>query len=341
MLSRLPRLLRPPLSRSLASFPPPRLFSYDKIVANMSVADAIPAIEDCFIKLAQGQVDVPMPMHIGIPESGAAGPGDCHVKGGHVIGASTWTVKLANVSFYKNPDRGLPPGSGVFIVVCSETGAPLGIFSENRYLTDCRTGAAGGVAFKHCAAPGMDTVGFIGAGAIAKVMARAASCIRPFRGVVYAPDGAEAFKKEMENELSMPFEVVDSAEKLCRKSDVIYTQTPGSKTVLEKKWLKDRVTIIASGSDQPTKQELPTDVMAASTYITDLTNQCVRVGELRSAVKDGSMKESDVYAELGEVVAGMKPSDFSGIVVVDLTGTGAQDAAIGTVAWDKMSKLPE
>jgi hypothetical protein len=34
--------------------------------------------------------------------------------------------------------------------------------------------------------------------------------------------------------------------------------------------------------------------MAASTYITDLTNQCVRVGELRSAVKDGSMKESDV-----------------------------------------------
>jgi hypothetical protein len=37
----------------------------------------------------------------------------------------------------------------------------------------------------------------------------------------------------------------------------------------------------------------------------------------------------------------MKPSDFSGIVVVDLTGTGAQDAAIGTVAWDKMSKLPE
>jgi ornithine cyclodeaminase/alanine dehydrogenase-like protein (mu-crystallin family) len=77
----------------------------------------------------------------------------------------------------------------VFIVVCSETGAPLGIFSENRYLTDCRTGAAGGVAFKHCAAPGMDTVGFIGAGAIAKVMARAASCIRPFRGVVCVPRG--------------------------------------------------------------------------------------------------------------------------------------------------------
>ena len=27
------------------------------------------------------------------------------------------------------------------------------------------------------------------------------------------------------------------------------------------------------------------------------------------------------------------------IIVVDLTGTGAQDAAIGQVAWDKLSKL--
>lgn len=28
------------------------------------------------------------------------------------------------------------------------------------------------------------------------------------------------------------------------------------------------------------------------------------------------------------------------IIVVDLTGTGAQDAAIGQVAWEKLSALP-
>ena len=51
--------------------------------------------------LSKGKVDVPIPMHIGIDETSTAGPGDCHIKGGYISGTTTWTVKLANVSFYK------------------------------------------------------------------------------------------------------------------------------------------------------------------------------------------------------------------------------------------------
>ena len=47
----------------------------------------------------------------GIHETENAGPGDCHIKGGYIEGSSTWTVKLANVSFYKNLAKGLPAGS--------------------------------------------------------------------------------------------------------------------------------------------------------------------------------------------------------------------------------------
>ncbi len=43
---------------------------------------AIESVEEAFKALAKGKVDVPMPMHIGIDESDAAGPGDCHIKGG-------------------------------------------------------------------------------------------------------------------------------------------------------------------------------------------------------------------------------------------------------------------
>ena len=47
-----------------------------------------------------------------------------------------------------------------------------------------------------------------------------------------------------------------------------------------------------------------------------------------------------LHAELGEVVNGDKSGrEGNEIIVVDLTGTGAQDAAIGQVAWDKLSKL--
>merc|ERR1711924_348006 len=74
-----------------------------------------------------------------------------------------------------------------------------------------------------------------------------------------------------------------SAEEMCGASDVIYTQTPGSTTCVEKSWLKPHATIICSGSDQPTKQEIPTDILKASKYVSDLTKQTSKVGELRSA----------------------------------------------------------
>ena len=70
--------------RALATsgFPPPRLFDYDTVTSNLTVADAIESVEEAFKALAKGNVDVPMPMHIGIEESAVAGPGDCHIKGG-------------------------------------------------------------------------------------------------------------------------------------------------------------------------------------------------------------------------------------------------------------------
>jgi ornithine cyclodeaminase/alanine dehydrogenase-like protein (mu-crystallin family) len=328
--------------RSMAGFPAPRLFDYETVTSNLSVKDAIDAVEDAFGALAKGKVDVPMPMHIGIHETSTAGPGDCHIKGGYVEGAKTFTVKLACVSFYKNIAKGLPAGSGVFVVVDAVTGAPLGIFQENRFMTDLRTGAAGAISVKYTT-PNTDdnVIGFIGCGAIARNMARAAAAVRPkFKGVAFAVAGAEEFAADMQKELGVPFTVVKSSKELCALSNVIFTQTPGSAPVLALADLKPGTTIIASGSDQPTKNEIPADVLAASKYISDLTKQTSKVGELRTALAAGTMTEADVYAELGEVVNGSKPGRVGDeLIVVDLTGTGAQDAAIGQVAWDKLSSL--
>ena len=210
-------------------------------------------------------------------------------------------------------------------------------------MTDLRTGAAGAVAMKHCSNEDQNVVGFIGTGAIARNMARAAAATRPFTGICYCldTDMSAEFAESMSAELGMPFKVAESAQKLCGESDIIFTQTTGSSTVLEKDWLKESgVTIIASGSDQPTKQEIPNDVLKASKYIADLVKQTSKVGELRGPLQAGVMTEDDVYAELGEIVNGDKRGrEGNEIIVVDLTGTGAQDAAIGQVAWDKLSVL--
>ena len=50
--------------------------------------------------LSKGKVDVPIPMHIGIDETSTAGP-ETATSSGYISGTTTWTVKLANVSFYK------------------------------------------------------------------------------------------------------------------------------------------------------------------------------------------------------------------------------------------------
>eukprot|EP01046_Picozoa_sp_COSAG06_P002241 COSAG06_NODE_78_length_25492_cov_189.998307_20_plen_184_part_00 len=89
----------------------PRLFDYDTIVQQIHVRDALPAVEACFASLASGQVDVPFPMHIAVAESAAAGPGDCHVKGGYIEGEPTFTVKVATVSFVKNLEKVCGSGS--------------------------------------------------------------------------------------------------------------------------------------------------------------------------------------------------------------------------------------
>jgi ornithine cyclodeaminase/alanine dehydrogenase-like protein (mu-crystallin family) len=334
------RVVTATAKRSMATFQAPRLFDYETITKNLFVVDAIDAVEDAFSALAKGKVDVPMPMHIGIEETSTAGPGDCHIKGGYVSGAKTFTVKLACVSFYKNIEKGLPAGSGVFIVVDAVTGAPLGIMQENRYMTDLRTGAAGAVSVKYTTPETGNVIGFIGCGAIARVMARAAAAVRPdFQGVVFGLAGSEEFAKEMSAELGVPFTVAKTAEELCGLSNCIFTQTTGASTVLKLEWLKPGTTIIASGSDQPTKQEIPNDVLKASKYIADLVKQTSKVGELRGALQAGVMTTDDVYAELGEIINGKPGREGDELIVVDLTGTGAQDAAIGQVAWDKLSAL--
>lgn len=330
-------------ARAMSALPPPRLFDYKTITSNLKPAQAIEAVEQAFGMLAKGKVDVPLPMHIGIEESGNAGPGDCHIKGGYISGTSTWTVKLANVSFYKNIKKGLPPGSGIFVVCDATNGAPLAIFQENRFLTDLRTGAAGAVCVKHFAAKHHTKVSFIGAGVIAKAMARASATVHDYtHGYAYGLDMKETqkFCDELSAELGFPFTAVATAEEAVRAGDIIFTQTPGGKTCLELDWLKPHATIIASGSDQPTKQEIPVDVQKKSKMICDLVRQCSRVGELRSAIKAGVMKETDVYAEIGEVVNGTKKGrEGEELILIDLTGTGAQDAAVGQVAWDVLSKL--
>lgn len=77
--------------------------------------------------------------------------------------------------------------------------------------------------------------------------------------------------------------------------------------------------------------------MAASVVVTDIVEQCARVGELHHAIAAGLMRAEDAYGELGEIVAGRKPGRTSAtdVVLFDSTGTALQDVAAAAVAYER------
>jgi alanine dehydrogenase len=89
------------------------------------------------------------------------------------------------------------------------------------------------------------------------------------------------------------------------------------------------------GADNENKQELDPALLAASKLVTDLTEQCMVIGDLHHALAAGAMTRSDVHAELGEIVAGLKPARASEeeTIVFDSSGTALQDVTAAVAVY--------
>jgi ornithine cyclodeaminase len=150
----------------------------------------------------------------------------------------------------------------------------------------------------------------------------------------------EAYCAEMEQELDRPFTVAASPEEALRGADLVITVTASHEPLFDPGHLPAHATVIAVGSDGPDKRELSTGALArADKIVVDRLSQCVALGELHHAVEEGALDAASVHAELGEVLTGKKTGrDGSELIVCDLTGVGAQDAAIAAVTWEKLAR---
>ena len=70
----------------------------------------------------------------------------------------------------------------------------------------------------------------------------------------------------------------------------------------------DRDDRLRQGRRFDARQELDPALLTASKVVTDLTEQCAVIGDLHHALAAGAMTRGDVHAELGEIVAGLKPA---------------------------------
>ena len=305
------------------------LLSGHEIRDLVGAADALLAVRDAFVRLARGEATLPGVINLDIPNSGA----EVHVKSAHLQGSRFFTIKVASGS-YANPERGLPVGSGIVLVFDAVTGFPRAILFDNGYLTDLRTGAAGALAADLLARREVDRVGIIGVGTQARYQFAALLGVRkPERVIAFGRSEAKAtaFAREMEKLHGIRVLPAKTVEQAVRGSDVVITVTPSREPLVRAEWVLPGTHITAVGADGPDKQELDVEVLKkADKVVADRLDQCIRLGEIHHAIEAGALRPEDVYAELGEIAAGLKRGRTSDqeITVADLTGVGVQDAAL-------------
>jgi ornithine cyclodeaminase/alanine dehydrogenase-like protein (mu-crystallin family) len=295
---------------------------------------AVDAIREAFRADGEGRAHVPAVINLDVP----ARRGEFHVKTALIDGVPHVAVKIAS-GFYDNPAKGLPSGSGLMAVFDASTGLPVALLLDNGFLTDIRTGAAGAVAAEALAPSSVRTVGVLGSGLQARHQVRCLRCVRTFaRLVAWSPGRPrlEAYVREMRDE-GIDARAAATPEEVCREADVLITATPTRAPLVQAEWLRPGQHVTALGSDSPGKQELDAGCLVrADLLVVDRLTQCAAFGELRHALDAGILRPDRVHAELGEIVARLKPGRTSAqqISVADLTGVGFQDTAIASRAID-------
>lgn len=296
--------------------------------------DELDAVEAVYPLISQGVGSMPPIMRIDVPENN----GEIDIKSAYLPGYSGIAVKVS-AGFFDNPAKGLPSLGGLMIVFDSATGVPQSALFDNGYLTDVRTGLAGAVAARHLAREDASIAAVFGAGAQARYQLEALMLVRPIEVVhVWARrlEKAEELATEMTGRLGVPVVAAPTPESAVSGSDVLITTTPATEPIVTTSMLHPGLHITAVGSDAETKREIASDVLAAADqFVCDSVAQSSRLGELRAAVAAGF--DSGQAVELGAVIGGDVPGrrGDDDITVCDLTGTGAQDTAIASLAVER------
>ncbi len=286
------------------------------------------AVEEAFRQHGAGKAQ--RPGALGVPGH----EGGFHIKAGILNGFFATKV---NGNFFENEKRGLPRIQGVIVVSDASTGTPLAVM-DSVEITKLRTAAATAVAAKHLARPGSQVVTICGCGEQGRAQLRALARVLHLRTVHCfdeKEERARRFAKDLNAELGVEMRPANDLRTAAQASDVLVTCTPSKNPLLLPGFLSPGTFLAAIGADSEEKQELDPAVMASSTIVTDVTEQCAAFGDLHHALASGLVKREDVHAELGEVVAGRKPGRRSAdeVIVFDSTGMALQDVSAASVVF--------
>ena len=314
------------------------VLSRSEVAAVLDADDCRTAIENAFRRHGSGEARPP----------GLLG---YHVEGGgfhmkvasYAHGEGEYFVAKTNANFPGNPvRRGLPTIQGVIQVFDARSGEVLALL-DSIEITILRTAAATAVATKYLARAASRTLTIVGCGTQGRAHWRALAAVRPFERVLLW-DADRLTAERMASEVrgsatpgALRVDLPDDLDEAVHASDVVVTCTPSARPLFSAEAVAPGSLVAGVGADSELKWELDPRLLARSKVVVDVLDQCAVIGDLHHALDPGAMRREDVYAELGEIVAGFKAgrSTDDETFVFDSTGMALQDAAAACVVLER------
>jgi alanine dehydrogenase len=213
--------------------------------------------------------------------------------------------------FVRNFERGLPSEMALLNLFDPETGMPLAIIDATA-ITDMRTGAVTALGAKHLARKSSRVLGHIGARGTAYWNVRLLDRLFGFDEIrVHSrrPESRKAFAERLSRDLGKPVRATDDWESCVRGADIVVEASRLEKpeAMLKTAWIAKGAFVVPYGTMSAVELSL-TDIM--DKMVVDDWGQCRKglpFGALRAHVDSDRLNERNLHAELGQIVAGVRP----------------------------------
>lgn len=258
----------------------------------------IDLLEGAFKEKGAGRVEMP-------PKPGIHTQPDAFIHAMPAFIPATRAAGIKWVSGYPdNYRRGLPYISGLLILNDVETGLPYAVM-DCTWITAYRTGAASALSAKYLARPDSEVVGILACGVQGRTNLEALAALFPLKRV-YAydiqPNVQARYVEEMSIRLNLEIIGVDQPRQAVEGCDLVITSGPILKhpnPTIEKGWLKPGAFASAVDFDSYWTPG------ALAEFDKISTDDHAQFQYYRSA---GYFQNTpNPYADLGEIVAGLKP----------------------------------
>jgi ornithine cyclodeaminase len=299
------------------------------------------AVERALEAQSRAQVVIEPRVHL-VPHDSSLG--HFNVLRGAVLPLGLAGVKVVG-DFVNNYKVGLPSELAILNLFDPDTGVPKAILDATS-LTDMRTGAVTALGGKYLARKNSKVLGHIGARGTSYWNVRLLSRFFDFDEIrVHSRrvESRRSFAERLSKDLDKPVIATDTWEECVRGADIVVeaSRLLAPEPLLKTEWLKPGALVVPYGTMSAVELSL-TDIM--DKVVVDDWGQCRKglpYGALRQHVDSDKLNEHNLHAELGQIVAGLKPGRQSDAETILFwhRGLSLSDIALGSAMLEKAAAL--